>query len=59
VLPISDNLRALINNKTYTSEIRNAAIKEGLVLLRDHALSRLTDGITSAEEVLREVSVIS
>ncbi|MGA2508413.1 MAG: GspE/PulE family protein [Chitinispirillaceae bacterium] len=59
VLPISDNLRALINNKTYASEIRNAAIKEGLVLLRDHALSRLTDGITSAEEVFREVSVIS
>jgi type IV pilus assembly protein PilB len=59
VLPISDNLRALINNRTYASEIRNAATSEGLVLLRDHALSRLTDGITSAEEVLREISVLS
>jgi type IV pilus assembly protein PilB len=59
VMPISDTLRALINNKTYASEIRNAATKEGLVLLRDHALSQLTDGITSAEEVLREVSVLT
>jgi type IV pilus assembly protein PilB len=59
VLPISDNIRSLINKKTYTSEIRNAALGEGLVLLRDHALSRLTDGVTSAEEVLREVSVLS
>jgi type II secretory ATPase GspE/PulE/Tfp pilus assembly ATPase PilB-like protein len=52
-------LRQLINKKTYASEIRNAALGEGLVLLKDHALSKLTDGITSVEEVLREVSVLS
>jgi type IV pilus assembly protein PilB len=59
VLPISDSLRSLINTKPPASEVRNLALKEGLVLLRDHALSKLTDGITSVEEVLREVSVLS
>jgi type IV pilus assembly protein PilB len=59
VLPISDAIRSLINKKPPASEIRTLAIKEGLVLLRDHALSKLTDGITSIEEVLREVAVLS
>ncbi len=59
VLPITDTLRSLINQKTYASELRSAATKEGLVLLRDHALSRLVSGITSAEEILREIAVLS
>ena len=59
IMPISDTIRSLINKKTYTAEIRNAAIREGLVLLRDHALSRLADGVTSTEEVLREIAVLS
>jgi type IV pilus assembly protein PilB len=59
VLPISDPVRQLINSKQPASEIRNASLREGLVPLRDHALSKLVSGITSAEEVLREVSVLS
>ncbi len=59
VLPISEEIRRLINNKVYASDIRNQAVKEGLVSLRDSALSKLTDGITSLEEVVREISVIS
>ncbi len=59
VLPVSDTIRSLINKKAYAAEIRNAAIQEGMVLLRESAASMLIDGITTAEEVLREVSVIS
>jgi type IV pilus assembly protein PilB len=59
VLPVGDSLRALINKKTYATELRTAALNEGLVLLRDHALSKLADGITSHEEVLREIAVLS
>lgn len=59
VLPVSDTIRSLINKKAYAAEIRSAALKEGMVLLRESASSMLVDGITTAEEVLREVSVIS
>lgn len=56
VLPMSESIRALINQKAYVSEIRDAALKDGMVQLREHALSKLTDGITTIEEVLREVA---
>jgi len=59
VLPVSDNIRKLINEKAYAAEIRDAALKEGLVVLKDNALSRLVDGVTSVEGVLREISDIS
>jgi type IV pilus assembly protein PilB len=59
VLPISEPIRALIKEKAYASEIRSQAITEGLVSLRDHALNKLQQGITSLEEVMREVSVLS
>jgi type IV pilus assembly protein PilB len=59
VLPISEEIRRLINSKAYASDIRNRGIKEGLVTLRESALSKLTDGITSLEEVMREIAVIS
>ena len=59
VLPISDNLRSLINRKAYAAEIRNAALDEGLVVLRDNALAKLTDGVTSVDEILREISVLT
>ncbi len=59
VLPISDTIRSLIKEKAYASEIRNQAITEGLVSLRDNALLKLREGLTSLEEILREVSFIS
>ncbi len=59
VLPISEEIRRQINNKAYASDIRSQAITEGMINLRDSALSKLTDGITSLEEVVREISVIS
>jgi len=59
VLPVSDNLRTLINKKAYAAEIRNAAIDEGMVLLRDDALAKLVDGVTTVEEVMREVAVLA
>ncbi len=59
VLPISEEIRRLINDKAYASDVRAQAVKEGLVSLRDCALSKLMDGITSVEEVLREISVVT
>lgn len=58
VLPVSESIRKMINKKAYTSEIRNQAVKEGLVTLRQDALAKLTAATTSLEEVLREISVL-
>jgi type II secretory ATPase GspE/PulE/Tfp pilus assembly ATPase PilB-like protein len=59
VLPISEDIRRLINQKAYASEIAAQGIKEGLVTLKQDALSKLSSGITSLPEVLREISVVS
>jgi type IV pilus assembly protein PilB len=59
VLPISEPIRKLIKEKSYASELRNQALQEGLVSLRDNALLKLREGITSLEEVLREISVLT
>jgi type IV pilus assembly protein PilB len=59
VFPITDHIRSLINGKTYAAALRAAAIDEGMVLLRDHALAKLADGVTSVEEILREISVLA
>jgi type IV pilus assembly protein PilB len=59
VLPITDNLRSLINRKAYATQIRDAALDEGLVTLRENALAKLTDGVTTVEEVLREIAVLT
>ncbi|MDD5672700.1 MAG: GspE/PulE family protein [Chitinivibrionales bacterium] len=59
VLPISEQICNRINQKAYTSDIKNQALQEGLITLRDHALAKLTSGITSFEEVQREISVLS
>jgi len=58
VMPISDTIRRMINEKAYAAEIKKQAVKEGLVSLRDDALSKLLDGNTSLEEVMREISLI-
>ncbi|MBN1575030.1 MAG: type II/IV secretion system protein [Chitinispirillaceae bacterium] len=59
VFPISDHIRSLINDKAYAAALRAAALDEGMILLRDHALAKLVDGVTSAEEILREISVLA
>ncbi len=59
VMPVSDSIRQLINKKAIATDLRKQAVSEGMVVLRDNALSALVDGITSLEEVQREISVIS
>lgn len=59
VLPITDTLRSMINAKAFAASIRTAAIEEGMVQLRDSARTKLIDGETSIEEILREISVLA
>ena len=58
VLPISDNIRMLILNRASTAEIRQEAIKEGMVPLIRDGMLKAKDGITTPDEVLRNAYLI-
>ena len=54
VMPISDALREMILNRASASEIKEQAVREGMITLRGDGILKLKNGITSLEEVLRE-----
>jgi type IV pilus assembly protein PilB len=54
VMPISPNLAELINRRATAHEIKELAIKEGMRTLRQSAMLKLQQGITTINEVLRE-----
>jgi type IV pilus assembly protein PilB len=54
VLPIDDDIREMILNKTQSREIKKRAIEQGMMTLRQSGLTKIRNGITSVEEVLRE-----
>ena len=53
LLPISDPVRVLINERAPTVVIRQKAVEHGMVPLRDDGLRCIFDGDTTIEEVLR------
>jgi type IV pilus assembly protein PilB len=53
VLEVNDLLRDMILKRASTSDIRNAARKNGLISLRECAIRKLLSGATTAEEMLR------
>lgn len=58
VMPISPTLEKMIVQNASTAELRQQAINEGMLTLRMAALEKLTNGITSLDEVLAETSGI-
>ncbi|MBN1627758.1 MAG: type II/IV secretion system protein [Deltaproteobacteria bacterium] len=53
VLPITESIQALINQEADTRKIRDTAVQEGMVTLRENAIKKLLDGTTTYQEVLR------
>jgi type IV pilus assembly protein PilB len=51
---IDDNLRELVARRAGSSEIRIAAQASGMKTLREDGVSKIIEGITTVEEVLRE-----
>ena len=49
----TDNVRQLAHNRASSWEIRQAALKDGMLTLRHDAWQKALDGITSVDEVLR------
>ncbi len=56
VLPVTPAIRDLILDRAPTSEIKRVGVSEGMVTLRRDGLNKLMEGVTSAEEVLKETA---
>jgi type IV pilus assembly protein PilB len=56
-LLVTAPIREAILNRATNIEIEKKAIEEGMLTLRDSALSKLREGITTLEEVIRETKV--
>ena len=55
-LVIDDNVRSMIIRRASTDDIRDYAVKNGMMTLRDCALENFAMGFTTLEEVLRITS---
>lgn len=53
LLIINDDIRKLINTGADANSIRKLAQQQGMILLREDALDKLKQGLTTPEEVLR------
>jgi type IV pilus assembly protein PilB len=53
VMPMLEELRELVLNGANTSEIKRESMRLGIKTMRQSGLTKLKDGITSFEEVLR------
>lgn len=51
LLDLSDRIRGLILEKRPASEIKNAAAEEGMTFLRDAAIKKVLEGVTTLHEV--------
>ena len=56
VMPITAGQRQLITNHGTTTEIRDQAIADGMLTLRQDGLTKMRAGVTTLDEVLRETS---
>jgi type IV pilus assembly protein PilB len=56
VMPITPALREIILDRGTTTEIRQAAIEEGMLTLRQDGIRNVERGTTTIEEVLRETA---
>ncbi len=56
VLPVNDKIVRLINQRTDTKEIMKVARLDGMMTLREVAVRKLAQGITTFEEVIRVTS---
>jgi type II secretory ATPase GspE/PulE/Tfp pilus assembly ATPase PilB-like protein len=53
VMPVTDAIRQLINNRADGPQILRQARQEGMMTLRECAIRRMLDGQTTFQEVLR------
>lgn len=57
VMPITRTLERLILSKSSSQDLKEYAMKEGMLTLRDAAIEKLKKGITTVEEILAATTV--
>ena len=57
LMTVSNHMRDLIIDGASTEKLRHAAIADGMVSLRDAGLISAWDGLTTAEEIIRETGI--
>ncbi len=50
---ITEGIKGLIIQKATASEIRNYAVREGFMTMREEGLLKATKGLTTIDEVIR------
>jgi len=53
MLELNDSIRTLLENHTATTGLREAAKKHGLRTLREEGIRKISEGVTTVEEVIR------
>jgi type IV pilus assembly protein PilB len=53
-MPMNDQVRDLINRGSSTEQLRDLALRTGMVPLRSSGLEKVFSGVTTIEEVIRE-----
>jgi len=53
VLPATPEIRGLVLNASFVTEIKDVAAKQGMKTLREAGLLKVLEGVTTVEEVLR------
>ncbi len=53
VMPMTDKIRKLIRTNPDITEMRKAAVEDGMITLREAGVKKLAMGVTTFEEVLR------
>lgn len=53
IMEISPEIRILIDKKAPESEIENIATKQGMIILRQSCISKVKEGITTVDEMMR------
>jgi general secretion pathway protein E len=53
IMPMTDRIRSLVMKHANASELRAAAVADGMQQMYDHGLRKAVQGVTTLEEVLR------
>jgi len=56
ILPVTEGIRSLITEKKDTAQIRELAVREGMLGLREDGMAKMNAGLTTLEEVVRETA---
>ena len=53
LMVVSDEVRSLVLSGTDSNTIKRQAIKEGMITVRQNAISKVLQGLTTIEELFR------